>query len=688
MQGAPTPDGTPTWTIHDPVRNKYYQIGWVAHQLLSRWNCGSSDRLVKALNSETTHQVSKEDVEDLIKFLYANSLTRDPATGNSQAFVEQVEGQRQHWVKWLIHHYLFIRIPLVRPDRFLRATLPIVAPVYTKTMGWLVVLSGVIGLYLVAQQWETFTNTFLYFFTWEGVLVYGLAFGLVKILHELGHAYTATRYGCRVPTMGIVFMVMFPMMYTDTTDVWRLTSRRQRFFVSAAGTIVELALAMLATLAWNFLPPGVLRSVAFVLATTSWVMVLAINLNPLLRFDGYYVLSDWLGVENLQDRSFAFGSWKLRQVLFGIDDPPPRQVSSSLAKKLIVYAWMVWVFRFFLFLGIALLVYHLFFKLLGLFLFAVEILWFIVLPIAREVKVWWNLKGIITRKRRFWVTAFACASLVALVFVPWVTRISIPAVLETAQHATIYTPTPGRIVKRFIEKGQLVTQGEVLFTLEAPALDNQIAIKKKQIEILEIRARRQAVSSEELADIHVVGAELKTRLSEFWGVREKRDNLVLRSPMAGMVTDIADSLHPGRWVNEKLALAFIVKPTMPEIHALVPETELENLEAGQHARFIPDDLSRPTIGARVGEVRQVDEKAFEVPYLASIFGGGVPVRQDEQGELQPETSVYRVKLNVVGEPPLWNRAIRGIVHVDGPPRSLFERAWDGVIAVLIRESGF
>ena len=199
MQGTPTPDGTPTWTIHDPVRNKYYQIGWVAHQLLSRWNCGSSDRLVNALNSETTHQVSKEDVEDLVKFLYANSLTRDPATGTSRAFVEQVEGQRQHWVKWLIHHYLFIRIPLVRPDRFLRATLPIVAPLYTKTMGWLVILLGVIGLYLVGQQWETFTNTFLYFFTWEGVLVYGLAFGLVKILHELGHAYTATRYGCDWP---------------------------------------------------------------------------------------------------------------------------------------------------------------------------------------------------------------------------------------------------------------------------------------------------------------------------------------------------------------------------------------------------------------------------------------------------------------------------------------------------------
>ncbi|MFB3062275.1 MAG: HlyD family efflux transporter periplasmic adaptor subunit, partial [Candidatus Binatia bacterium] len=662
MQGAPTPDGTPTWTIHDPVRNKYYQIGWMAYQLLSRWNCGSSDRLVKALNSETTHQVSKDDVEDLVKFLYANSLTRDPATGTSQAFVEQVEGQRQHWLKWLIHHYLFIRIPLVRPDRFLRATLPIVAPVYTKTMGWLVILLGVIGVYLVGQQWETFTNTFLYFFTWEGVLVYGLAFGFVKILHELGHAYTATRYGCRVPTMGIVFMVMFPMMYTDTTDVWRLTSRRQRFFVSAAGTIMELALAMLATFAWNFLPPGVLQSVAFVLATTSWVMGLTINLNPLLRFDGYYVLSDWLGVENLQDRSFAFGSWKLRQVLFGIDAPPPVQVSSSLRKKLIVYAWTVWVFRFFLFLGIALLVYHLFFKLLGLFLFVVEILWFIVLPIAREVKVWWNIRSAITRTSRFWVTAFACASLVALVFVPWVTRVSIPAVLETAQHATIYAPTPGRIVERSIEKGQLVTQGEVLFTLEAPALDSQIVTTKRRMEILKVRARRQAVHPEELANIHVVSAEFNALSSELKGILEKRNNLVLRAPISGMVADIADSLHPGRWVNEKLPLAFLVNPNVPELHALIPETELVRVEAGKRARFIPDDLSRPSIQAQVQEVRQVEEGTFEVPYLASTFGGEIPVRLDERGELQSESSVYGVKLHVLGKPPMVNQAIRGIIH--------------------------
>ncbi len=130
------------------------------------------------------------------------------------------------------------------------------------------------------------TVTILHFFTPRGLALYVLCLAVVKVCHELGHAYTATRYGCRVPTMGIAIIVMMPMLYSDTSDAWKLTSRRQRAAIGAAGMIVECALAALAIFAWNFLDDGVARSLVFILATTSLMVGAAINLIPFIRFDG------------------------------------------------------------------------------------------------------------------------------------------------------------------------------------------------------------------------------------------------------------------------------------------------------------------------------------------------------------------------------------------------------------------
>lgn len=153
---------------------------------------------------------------------------------------------------------------------------------------------------------------------------------------------------------------MVPVLYTDTTDSWRLTVRTQRAAIAAAGTVVELSVAMLATFFWNFSPDGIVKSMLFVLATTSWVTGLLINLNPLLRFDGYYVLSDWLGVPNLQSRAFAVGRWKLREWLFAWGDGPPEHMPPHRQSVLISYAWAVGFYRAIVFLGIAILVYYFF----------------------------------------------------------------------------------------------------------------------------------------------------------------------------------------------------------------------------------------------------------------------------------------------------------------------------------------
>jgi hypothetical protein len=167
LRGAPTPEGVPTWTIVDPVRNKYFQIEWQVYQLLQRWSCGTVEKLVAVVRRDTTSRIRAEDVEDLVRFLYANSLTEQSASGRVKDYVEQEVARHQAWWQWLLHHYLFIKIPLIHPHRFLHATLPLVAPLYTPMAAWLFGMIGATGLFLVGQQWDTFLSTFLHFFTWQ-----------------------------------------------------------------------------------------------------------------------------------------------------------------------------------------------------------------------------------------------------------------------------------------------------------------------------------------------------------------------------------------------------------------------------------------------------------------------------------------------------------------------------------------
>lgn len=277
-----------------------------------------------------------------------------------------------------------------------------------------------------------------------------------KLAHELGHGLTAKRFGCKVPTVGVAFMVLWPVLYTDTADAWKLRSRRQRLAIGVAGMAPELSLAAAATLVWSFLPDGPLRSAAFVMATSTWLLTLAVNLNPFMRFDGYMLLSDLWDVPNLQERSFALARWRIREALFGFGDPMPELMPDGRRRRLILYAVGTWVYRLFLFLGIALLVYHIFFKLLGLFLFAIEIWWFILRPVVTELKSWAGRRGDLRLNRRTAVTFAAGVLALAGLFVPWRTQVAAPALVQPATQATLYAPAPARVTELAVREGDRV----------------------------------------------------------------------------------------------------------------------------------------------------------------------------------------------------------------------------------------
>jgi putative peptide zinc metalloprotease protein len=686
--GPRSPDGAPSWTLQDPASNRFYRIGWAEFEMLSRWDLGEAGAIARAVTRDTTLEVSAEQVAGFVRFLAASNLIQVQGDAGISALVRQAEARRKHGAAWLLKNYLFFRLPLVRPDRFLAATKPLVAWVFTPVFLALVLASALAGGWLVLRRWDGFLNSFMYFFSLEGAALAALALGVSKLLHEMGHAYAANRFGCRVPTMGVAFLVMWPVLYTDTSDAWKLPSRRRRLAIGAAGMAAELTLAAFATLAWSFLPDGPLRSACFLLATSTWILTLAVNLNPFMRFDGYYLLADWLDIPNLQDRSFALARWWLRERLFGFGDPRPERFRPHIERLLIAYAFATWIYRFFLFLGIALLVYHMFFKMLGIFLFAVEIAWFILRPIRNELEAWAKRRQEMRLNRQTVSSLALAAGLVALTVIPWRSAVPAGALFRAEQQATIYSEQPARLAEILVRPGDRVAAGQVLFRLDSPDLQHQLAQGRREVEVLDWQAQFQSLNADLASRSPVVWRELQQSRAKLSGLVEDQARLTVPAPFAGMAVEVADPLSPGDWLQADMPLAYLIDPASGLIEAYVEEAELGRISVGASGRFQADDPSLPPIEAVVERIDDASARLLPEPALASIHGGSVASRQGKDGVLIPELPVYRVLLRPVEPLPAPPRVIRGEILIEGERESFASRLWRNAVGVLVRESGF
>lgn len=252
--------GAPAWVIQDPITNRFYRIGWLEYECLLRWPTtaasASAAAIIADINQHTALNVDEQNLEQVAAFLADNYLLRP-----SPEVISRIKQQahRKTWRdwRWWLRNYLFIRLPLVRPDIFLKALLPWFRPLLTPLAGVLISLITVTGLLLIIRQWDQFSHGLLDVFTLSGLVGFALALIISKMLHELGHALVATHFGLRVAHIGVAFLVMWPMLYTDTGESWRLPNSRQRLAISVAGIGVELALAGIASLLWWVIPRAV-----------------------------------------------------------------------------------------------------------------------------------------------------------------------------------------------------------------------------------------------------------------------------------------------------------------------------------------------------------------------------------------------------------------------------------------------
>ena len=669
-------DGARRYLVHDPIRGAFHRIGEPVMRALAAWQPLPPD----ALHARIPH-LSREQLEALTAFLAQHRLLASPP-GSDPTQLERVEAARRRpFHEAVLHSYLFIRIPLFRPQAFLDRLIPWVEPWLQPATAWTIAAMGALGILLAGRQWSDFASTFLHFFTLEGLVFYGLTLVVLKALHELGHAVAARHYGAHVPIIGVAFLVLFPILYTDTTDAYRIPDQRKRAVIDAGGMIVELSIACLALLAWSILPDGPMRSAAFFAATTSWAMSLLVNLNPCMRFDGYYLLQDLLGLSNLQQRGFALGRWHMRKTLLGVDEGRP---PAQRPRLMLAYAYGTWAYRFFLFVGIAILVHHLFPKAIGIVLFCAEIGMFIVRPVVRELKHWWSLRMSILSNSRGRISLLVLAALAAFACTPWQSTVRAPALIRPAQTTQVFAPEAAFVAEVFVGADEVVAIGDPLLRLISPQLEHDIREATLRLALARAELAKQAADRTERQQAAVRQTQLVEAQAALAALERRRERLTLRAPFVGRVGWTHAALRPGLGAEPTLAL-LRVDGSGVELVALPQERDAHRLREGANVRFTSDQLGAAPRRMTLTRVDAVAQDVVSEPLLTLATGGRVAVAENARGELVPDIPVVRI---TALEPGQVAGTERGVVHIEAARQAPARAVFDRVAGILLRETDF
>lgn len=463
----------------------------------------------------------------------------------------------------------------------------------------------------------------------------------------------------------------------------RQLARRARLAIGGAGVVAELMLAAIAALAWSVLPDGALKSAAYILAAVTWVSTLAINLNPFMRFDGYYLLMDGLDIPNLSERSFAIGRWQLRRTLLGIDEPMPEPQLEARRGMLCLYAYLTWIYRLVLFIGIAAVVYYMFFKLAGVILFAVEIIWFVLRPISNEVQAWWKLRP--RWGRRASLSAGGALLALLVLALPWQTDVRAEGYVQAREDSRLFPPIAARLSQVLVKDGQAVQAGQPLFQLADPQVESQWTQLQSRIEGLEAQLAG-SIGEASLRDAApVFEQQLAAARAEQLLQAQERARLVVRAPHAGVLRDLDRGLFAGAWVGPRHVLGRVVGGRDSLAYLFVHESQVGRIQPGARVTLLARRADPNAVEATVTSIDSTASRLLPQAMLASVHGGPIAARAGANGEMVANESLYRVTVYVDAQ----TRELGPVTgHIEGTRSSAL---WDFArqsIAVLVRESGF
>ncbi|MCD8351265.1 MAG: hypothetical protein LUC93_11720 [Planctomycetaceae bacterium] len=663
----------PSLLVHDPVPDTYDRVDWPESDLLRLLQRPLSiDEVMRGFMDMNPIAPTRAEIVDYMADLGQRGWLRGPAFWPER----YREPAKRSWFSALAG-LMFVQVPLFRPERFLKQTAGVVKAIFNPVVQMLLVAVGLAGLYLALNRWEDYWLDSLGGLDAKSLPAFLLAVVVVKAAHELGHAYQATLSGARVPVMGVALFFLMPLPFTDVTDAWRLPwSGRLR--VATAGLRSELALAGVALFLWALSPPGAASATLARLSSVAFLSTLITNINPGPRFDGYFILSCLLRIENLRDRGAALLWGAVGRHGFGL---PAQPVRVEKRGAVLVYAVYAFVYRLSLGAGLIAMAFHFLPKAMGLPVAALMAWLFFGRPVVGGVQALWRARGTMRITPAMGILALAVLGLGVWFFGAWPRKVSFPAVTTADHEEAVRLRRGGTLLWTAAARGDRVEQGQALAELGSEWLDydrRQAESRLREAELAEARAwYGQATRAEGVPR----AAETRRRQAELHSLRGAYDALSARAPIAGVIAAWQSDLAPGVALPRGELLGWITEGPARRLIGYAPADVAYRLEAGEGAVFFADDGSGPVHGA----VTLIDRSRAEVldsPHLAAALGA---VADGQGGYVLPQPYA---RVEVLLDEPAARYGQTGNIWLRTRPESLASQTWNWFRALAVRESSF
>jgi len=700
--------GRPYWTIKDPVASRYYQLREEERFVLDLLDGRRSlDVIIERFAERfAPRRLARTELAGFIALLHREGLVASPAAGQGQQlFLRDQARRRQAWLAALANP-LAIRLPGVNPDRALTAAMPWLAWVFSPICLGLCLALVALAVAIASVNFAALSERLPRlgeFFGPGNVLWLALSLAFVKSLHELGHAFACKRFGGEVNRLGLMLLVFTPALYCDVSDAWMLRSKWRRIAVSAAGIAVELVLAAAATLVWAMTQPGWINALALNVMFVCSFGTLLINGNPLLRYDGYYVLADWLEAPNLQQQAAGRLRRGLAWLLAGVTLDEPRLLAEPGPLVLWSYAIASLFYRTLVIVGILWFVDAVL-RPLGLGTISVLIATIVLVAMAAgpvsHVVAFVNKPHLRRQVRGRWlfVSLLLLAGLLALVLViPLPARVSAPVVAQPADGHPVYVTTPGTLASA-VAAGEQVSAGEPIavlvsrqLELEVEELSSRESQQSLHVAHLSLRQHRERELADQLPAAQERLEDLRKQLAQR---RRELARLTILAPIAGTIippppraADADDQNlsqftgspqnpeNHGCYLPVGTHLATIADPRHLQATAIIEQADLPGLSEGQTVRIVLNQLPGQVLSGSVSQIAGLRSGQLPPEIVAEEM---IPIRRGADGRPEPVSAHYQatITLDPHGDVPLVGAVGWARIAVD--PQPLWLRAYRGL----------
>lgn len=566
------------YVLFDPFTNKYYRLPQETYNFVSKLTTKKTIGEIwnDLLNSGVEDIPGQGEVIEILAQLYqANMLLYDGVEDGAKLF-DRDNKSTQRKVKASLLNIFFLRIPLFDPEPILRRFKWVSSFFYSKffLLAWFAAIF--IAVKYGIENFDALKDQTQGFLAPSNIVWVYVSTILVKILHEFGHSFAVKKYGGEVHTMGIMFMLLAPLPYMDATASWAFRKKRHRIFVSAAGMLCEFFIAAVAMIIWANVGGGFIKNIAYNVLIMTSISTILFNINPLMRFDGYYILVDLLDMPNLQQHATQHLKYLLERYVFRKQDAS--KIAESWSESIIytIYGLSSSIYRIFLFTGFIIAISQ-HYLILSVIMGIMLILSMAIIPVGKFLKYVYISPGLASVRLRAVIITMCFLGLLflGLFCLPVPNTFTAPGVIETTQNESTIVATSGRITKIYHNTGDSVSRGDTLVMLENDEL--LISLDQKKAEINEATLLYNKALNETPENMHPLKKRIEVLRQELDHLQIQKDRLALIANIDGIwnASDIAD--YEDRWVSKGDSLGMLLNTASFDFLAVISQEEVSRL---------------------------------------------------------------------------------------------------------------